>query len=943
MFRSSFSLLATFGSSSSLLMLAIKSLVGLWAINSVCSATDFYSDVFPILKANCIACHNAQKSDGGLNLESFEAIQNGGDSGAAYSTESVDESNIIRRVTGEDELMPPEGNNVGAKRLTESEIAIIQKWIVEGAIAGAKMSSAILNWQPVPESVKPIYTIDTSFAGQTTVMGRGNLAVVQEWAAVGVDEQLLLSDGSVANRFQRPATHLDIVQSVAITRDGDRIATGGFRDVKIWKRVAGELESSLSKKLRGSVVICTSPDGSRVARTTDTPSIEVFDTASAQLLARWDSNDPIDAMDWNSASDSLVVSSATGDLYFLDGIASKENLNRNLSEEARHPTGMKFATLQLGASDYLLGLTSDSVLAAWRISRTEDGNRSLEVLTNLPSMDMVNSFAVMSDSMVAVSREGQPTISIVNLNDGMVVRTIDATPQVQLLAMPSGISLIGLGMDGVTRCWNSQDGSLIWENREARSRQMTVVGAETLVARQKAKVDRGTNAIPEWEKNKSDEEANLAKVTKSRDDADEAVKKKSAELTEIQNQLAVSEQAVEAANQAVEEAKAKLEAAQKEAAAKREQVAAVEKARAELEQRLMAWNGTVQSATETVSKVTNAFAAFQARLEELKQELVTLEASKASVNDDSIATTGLAGCLTPDARRIVCFMDSGELRIIRTDNGKSERSLSSGFDERGTVAADSNGRVYQICRDGRSRSWELGMRWELERTIGSPEDSPFSDRVTAMVFTEDGSQLIVGSGPPSRFGEMKIISVADGSIVKDFGEVHSDTILCLKVSPDGLIVASSGADKLVKLHSLREDLETKTLEGHTHHVLGLAWHDDGFLLASSSADNTVKIWDIESGQSTRTISGFGKEVTALAFAGRTSQLVSASTDHQVRVHDINNGAHLKSLAGANDALYSLAVITGSHENNDSIALSGGQQGVVWVWKISDGSLIKQLQ
>lgn len=924
-------------------MLAIKSLVGLWAITSACSATDFYSDVFPILKANCIACHNAQKSDGGLNLESFEAIQNGGDSGATYSTESVDESNIIRRVTGEDELMPPEGNNVGAKRLTESEIAIIQKWIAEGAIAGTKMSSSILNWQPVPESVKPIYSIDTSFAGQTTVMGRGNLAVVQEWAALGADEQFLLSDESVANRFQRPAAHLDIVQSVAITRDGDRIATGGFRDVKIWKRVAGETESNLSKKLRGSVLLSASPDGGRVARTTDTPTIEVFDTASSQLLTRWDCSEPIDAMDWNAAGDSLVVSSASGDLYFLGGIGIGDNLNRNLSEEVKHATGMKLATIHARTSDYLLGLTSDSVLAGWRIAHTEDGNRSMEELAHLTSVDRVNSFAPLSDSMVAVSRLDKSSLSILNLNDGVVVRVIDTTPQVQLFAMPSGPNLIGLGVDGVTRCWNSQDGSLVWENRSSRSRQMNVLEAETLVARQKAKVDRGTGAIPEWEKNKSDEEANLAKVTKSRDDAEETVKKKTAELTEIQNQLAASEQAVEAANQAVEEAKARLEAAQKEAAAKREQVAAVEKARAELEQRLMAWNGTVQSATEAVSKVTNAFAAFQARLEELKQELVTLEARKASVNDDAIATTGLVGCLTPDARRLVSFMDSGELRIIRTDNGASERSLSNGFGESGAVAADSNGRVYQICRDGRSRSWELGMRWELERTIGSPEDSPFSDRVTAMVFTNDGEQLIVGSGPPSRFGEMKVISVADGSVVKDFGEVHSDSILCLKVSPDGLAVASSGADKLVKLHSLREELATKTLEGHTHHVLGLAWHDDGFLLASSSADNTVKIWDVESGQSTRTIAGFGKEVTALAFAGRTSQLVSASTDHQVRVHDVNNGAHLKSLAGATDALYSLAVITGSQVDNDSVALSGGQQGVVWVWKISDGSLVKQLQ
>ncbi len=129
--------------------------------------------------------------------------------------------------------MPPQGNNVGARQLNESEISLIQKWIDEGAPAGVKLSSSPKEWKPLPESIHPIYAMDSSFLGQTTVIGRGNQAFVYEWAALNGDERFLLNDPTLTQQFQRPTTHLDIVQSVAVSKDGNRVATGGYRDVKI--------------------------------------------------------------------------------------------------------------------------------------------------------------------------------------------------------------------------------------------------------------------------------------------------------------------------------------------------------------------------------------------------------------------------------------------------------------------------------------------------------------------------------------------------------------------------------------------------------------------------------------------------------------------------------------------------------------------------------------
>jgi WD40 repeat protein len=911
-------------------------------IGSLGKSADFYSDVYPILKANCIACHNSQKSDGGLNLESFEATQKGGDSGVVFVAKSIADSSIVRRIKGEEELMPPQGNNVGARQLNESEITLIQKWIEEGAIAGTKMSSGIKEWKPLPDSINPIYAIDSSFLGQTTVVGRGNQAIVHEWAALSGDDRFQLNDADLTEKFKKPATHLDIVQSVAVSRDGNRIATGGYRDVKIWKRVSGETDNILAKKLRASTKLSVSRDGTRIARTTDAPSLEVFDTATAQLLVRWDSPKPITAISWDLTGQSLLATTDPGDLFLLNVANNERPTTKNLSDEKAFAINAKVVSIDQVNSQTILAINSDSNLIAWKIISVDGVQQSLELITQLAPFTKVRAFTRLTDSLIAISQSEQNSVLIVNANDGSIARTIETRPQIQLLTHSDGIRLMGIDDLGKTSCWNSSDGKLLWENLTSRQTRVVKTQVETEVARQKAKVDRSTNAIPEWEKNKAAEEANLTKVTKSRDEATEAVNKKNTELAEVKNQLMASESAVEAASKALEEAKVKLEAAQKEMAAKREQVAAVEKARAELEQKLMAWNGTVQSATEAVNKVAKSFADFQARLAQLKEELTVLEKKKSDTDASPTISKAIGGSITPNARRLVTLMDSGELRIVCTENGESERSLANGIATNSQLITDSSGRLFQVDQEGRSRCWELGSRWELERTIGNSDDSPFSDRVTAMTFSEDGTRLVVGSGPPSRFGELKLISVLDGTVVKDWGQIHSDTILCVKISPDEGTVASSGADKLVKLHDLRGDASTRTLEGHTHHVLGVAWHDDGFLLASSSADNTIKIWDVESGQATRTISGFGKEVTALAFAGRTNQLASASTDHQVRLHDVSNGSQIRVFSGANDAIYSLAVVSPAQVDNSSFLISGGQQGVLWMWKISDGATLKQI-
>ena len=82
------------------------------------------------------------------------------------------------------------------------------------------------------------------------------------------------------------------------------------------------------------------------------------------------------------------------------------------------------------------------------------------------------------------------------------------------------------------------------------------------------------------------------------------------------------------------------------------------------------------------------------------------------------------------------------------------------------------------------------------------DPSVLSDRIVALDFNTDGTRLVIGGGVPSRFGELKVFNVADGSLIRSFADAHSDEVFGVAFSPDGTRIASCSADKYVKAFDL---------------------------------------------------------------------------------------------------------------------------------------------
>ena len=92
----------------------------------------YLDHIDPILQSKCVKCHNDEKTKGGLNLNSYDRLMHGGDSGPIIMAGKINESELVRRIQlplEDEEHMPPEGK----KPLSNQEKNMIIAWIEDGA------------------------------------------------------------------------------------------------------------------------------------------------------------------------------------------------------------------------------------------------------------------------------------------------------------------------------------------------------------------------------------------------------------------------------------------------------------------------------------------------------------------------------------------------------------------------------------------------------------------------------------------------------------------------------------------------------------------------------------------------------------------------------------------------------------------------------------------
>lgn len=212
---------------------------------------DFDKDILPIFEANCIACHNIAIDEGKLSLEDVESVLKGGKKGPVIVAKEPDKSRLFLYAShAATPIMPPLPNKVDAATLTPQQLGLIRQWILEGATAGMGSARESVQWQPLPSTLKSIYSVALSPWGRFAAAGRANQISVYDLSSKREVARLADPALSAVEFDGRPmypggAAHRDFVNSLAFSPDGNLLASGGYRVVKLWQRVADPKQHAL--------------------------------------------------------------------------------------------------------------------------------------------------------------------------------------------------------------------------------------------------------------------------------------------------------------------------------------------------------------------------------------------------------------------------------------------------------------------------------------------------------------------------------------------------------------------------------------------------------------------------------------------------------------------------------------------------------------------------
>ena len=234
----------------------------------------FYKHIRPILQANCTGCHQPAKAKGDYIMTDFARLLSGGEEGSAIVPGKPEESNLLKvsmpNAEGKVE-MPPKGDP-----LHESQVALIKKWIAEGAkddTPASAMAHYDMEHPPVYVTAPAVTSLEHSPDGSMI-------------AVAGYHEVLVhKADGSAI--VARLVGLAERIQKLAWSPDGKRIlVTGGsparMGEIQIWDVAAKKLE--LSKSLTFDTLYggSWSPDGKFIAVGCGDNGLRAFEAASGR-------------------------------------------------------------------------------------------------------------------------------------------------------------------------------------------------------------------------------------------------------------------------------------------------------------------------------------------------------------------------------------------------------------------------------------------------------------------------------------------------------------------------------------------------------------------------------------------------------------------------------------------------------------------------------------
>jgi WD40 repeat protein len=537
---------------------------------------NFQDHVLPIFRAKCGTCHGAAQAKGGLVLESFSAAIQGGASGAVVEPGDLDGSRLWALVTHKEQpAMPPK-----EPKLPDETLAIIQKWIEQGALENKDSQPKIKKKAqftlsatsasagkpegppPMPENLSTEPLVVSPRGNAVTALAASPWAPL---AAVAGHKQVLLynlEDQTLAGVLPFPEGTIHVLR---FSRNGALLLAGGGRggqsgrvvvfDVKTGSRVF-EIGAEADVVLAADI----SPDHSQIALGGPKKMVRVFSTADGEQMAEMKKHtDWITAIEFSpdgvllatgDRSNGLVVWEAyTGREYFvLNGHGSAVTgvswrIDSNVLASTSEDTTIRLWEMNNGTQIKSWGAHGGGSAAVWFLRDGQLISTGRDRVSKLWDQNgkQILAFAALGDLGLKAAYSETGNLALIGDWSG-AVRVFDAKTGADRGVLPTNPAPLAARLDAATKAAAAAQGAADQSAAQAAALQKAV-------ADKKAAAEAATRAS-------TDAQTALASAQTAKGDADKFA-------AAARESLKAADAALATANTSLEKARQERDAAEK--------------------------------------------------------------------------------------------------------------------------------------------------------------------------------------------------------------------------------------------------------------------------------------------------------------------------------------------------------------------------------------------
>ena len=943
------------------------------------SDVSFAKEILPLLKRNCIACHREGESEGGLSAETVKDLLAGGDNGPSLVAGDADGSLLIERILAdEDERMPPPDNAVDAKPFTPKQIELVKRWINQGAPSDLEGADRGWQWHPIPESIRNSYASALSPDGQLAVVARANRVTIVDIASGQPVQELTdpqLQQAGIADH--------DMIQAIAISPLGDRIATGGYRSIRLWKR--GHQKPTVPDALKdANGRLAVSPDRKSMVQSDAAGNLLVTEIASGNQLHQLAGDKPASLLCWDSPHQIIAVH-AEGSVT----VHALNDANANWQRTADKP----------------IAQCTQSADAEWLVARCNDGSVQTWKQGQPHAIDAVNkisqatSLAILAGNQLIVG--SGKTINWIDLAGGKQIRQTQLPATVTaIVANQAGTQFACATEQGSVQWINASDGAVAQQFAGDPQSQLQLSAYQQRVKFEQTRLDRLNKQTEGLKKAATKEAEALQKVqeahdtaVKERDEKSKAASEEAQKLTALDQQLAATKadlaecqklnqslneqlqklnaaiktqtEQVQALSKTVQQAKQQLDALNKQAPGPAqdkdapeeqpnpENLAAIDKAKAlvtaamashadaekQLKNSQTLLSDTVRAQTEqqklqqTHQKTIDAKTKERPNLEKNKQKLADeLKQKQQTLIDrkQALATAKIT-------------RDSAAAAVPQHEQSiKQCQATLTGFQTQQTEHQTAmNSRAVVSLTITENDQSIIALFQDSTLVTFDPSTGHSSARIQVDDTIESGSGTLKSVNPQlvavtsshrkPRWVSLQQDWILESTIGQDNASPISDSVTSLDFHPDGSVLAAGSGVPSRNGQVLVVDCETGKLQKqldqlHSDTVLSVRYSPDGTLLASAAADKSIRLIDIATDQVIGALDGHTHHAMAVDWRWDGQQLASGGADGTVRIWNFNTRQQERSIGGFPGEVTALRYLSAT--SRLAAAATGGQVRVV---------------